>query len=87
MEKMTAALDRIMKLTEQELANAEEIIRMYEAITEGLRQELVAAKDTLAASESVSSLSREEMKNALGRIKMLEGENQKLRARKADMQS
>ena len=77
--KVVKGLERILKLNEQEIANAEEIIQMYEQISEFARQELKDARESVQASESVSVLSSEELKAAFHRIGELDEANKKLK--------
>lgn len=79
LEKLTATYEKLARLTEQELSNAYEMIKMYETILDFTRKELIAARETAAARENVSSLSDAELKNSYDKIKDLEKANIKLR--------
>ena len=79
LENVITGLERILKLNEQEIANAEEIIQMYEQISDFASSELKEARETQAATEAAGSLSSGELKNAFGRIKELEQQNRALR--------
>lgn len=79
LEKLTATYEKLARLTEQELSNAYEMIKMYETILDFTRKELIAARETAAARENVSSLSDAELKRSYDKIKDLEQANVKLR--------
>ena len=71
--------EKVLKLNEKELANAEQMIKIYESIVAYSTEELKAVKETMSASDIVANMSREELISALGKIKVLEQDNKKLR--------
>lgn len=76
-----------MRLNEQELENADEIIRMYETIIQYSGQELKDVKEAFDATSVVTNLSRDELISAMNRIKELELANRKLREESLKFQS
>lgn len=79
LETVIAGLERILKLNEQEIANGEEIVQMYEQISDFARKELVEARETQAATEAAGSLSAGELKQSFARIEELENQNKSLK--------
>lgn len=77
--RIIAGLERILKLNEEELANAQEMVKVYETITEFSRQEMKGVREAAEAQEAASNLSSQELQQAFGRIQELEVSNQKLR--------
>ncbi|XDD48662.1 hypothetical protein AB3N59_09335 [Leptospira sp. WS92.C1] len=71
--------EKVLRLNEQELENADEIIRMYEGIIQYSGKELKDIKEAYDATNLVTNLSREELIDALTRIRDLENANKKLR--------
>ena len=79
LERVIEAYEKIIKLNEQEIANSDEIIEMYETISETYRKELMEARQTAIARDVVSTMASDELKLSLDRIKQLEQANKDLR--------
>ena len=77
--------EKTLKLNEQEMENLDEIIKMYENITEAFRGELIDAKKTVEAISNNSKLSEAELKYAFGKIRELEEANRKLKMEKENV--
>ena len=86
LDHLVTVYEKIARLTEQELANAYEIIKMYEAINEYTRRELIQVKKTNQAQEAVSELGSEELKKSFDRITQLEEANKKLQEERSRIQ-
>ncbi|MCB1172664.1 MAG: hypothetical protein KDK39_03820 [Leptospiraceae bacterium] len=86
-DEIINGLENVLKLNEQELANAEEMIKVYETITEFSRKEMISLKDSIEAREATSTLSSVELKKAFTRIAELEAANQELRARQSEFKT
>jgi hypothetical protein len=79
LQSLVLGYERILKLNEKELGNAEEIIRMYENIIEYARLEMKDLSETAKVRDEISNLSRKELMDALEIIDNLESQNRKLR--------
>jgi hypothetical protein len=79
LNKIISGYEKVLKLYEQELANADEIITMYDTILEYSRSELKGITDVAKAKDAVSDLSRDELARALKKIEELEEQNRILR--------
>ena len=78
-KKVIMGYEKVLKLNERELSNADEIIKMYETIMSYSSQELKNAQETVKATDIVATISREELLAAISRIRELEEQNKKLR--------
>lgn len=87
LEAVVSGLERILKLNEKEIANAEEIIEMYEQIAEFSRMERLDAQQAQSATEVAGQMSAEELKASFARIQKLEEENKKLREESGRLKS
>ena len=79
LEHFVECYEKIMRLSEEEIANADKIISMYEQISEYTRKRMIEVREAEAARETVSDLSREELMRAFEQIKELKASNLKLR--------
>ena len=85
LEKVIKAYEKIIKLNEQEMSNQDEIIQMYETISETFRSDLMEAQQAATARDAVSSLASEELKKSMQRIAELEKNNKELRKQAAEL--
>jgi cysteinyl-tRNA synthetase len=79
LQSLVIGYEKILKLNEKELENAEEMIQMYENIIEYARLEMKDLNDTAKVRDEISNLSRKELMDALAVIDNLESQNQKLK--------
>jgi hypothetical protein len=86
LQHLAVVYEKLARLTEQELSNAYEMIKMYEVINEFTRKELILVKETAAARENVSQLSTDELKQSYDRISELERANKKLQEERSKLQ-
>jgi cysteinyl-tRNA synthetase len=79
LQSLVIGYEKILKLNEKELENAEEMIQMYENIIEYARLEMKDLSDTAKVRDEISNLSRKELMDALAVIDNLESQNRKLK--------
>jgi predicted naringenin-chalcone synthase len=83
LRKVLQTYENILKLSDTELTNAEEIIRMFENMMEYTRLEIRGLKETIAAKERVSEYSDMEREDSMKKISELIELNKKLKEERA----